>query len=89
MRYYLVGLYVLRDGVTKEAVLVPVDREDPAPYVVRQLRPEDLRSIFDPLGGIRPVMEGFYPDGCFGMEVDFPSPDGAGIMLDGHAVDYV
>lgn len=35
------------------------------------------------------MMDGFYPDGCFGMEVDFPSPDGAGIIVDGHGINYV
>lgn len=73
MRYYLVGLYVLNGGVTKEAVLVPVDRGDPAPYVVRRLTSDDLRRLFSPLGGLRRVMEMFYPDGCFGMVVDFPN----------------
>lgn len=69
--YYLVGLYPLYDGVTVEAVLVPVDREDDRPYVRRRLTAEDLRRVFSPLGGIRCVMESFYPDGHFGMKVVF------------------
>lgn len=75
MRYYLVGLYPLHDGVSVNAVLVPVDPADRLayPYFERRLDADDLRRIFSPLGGIRPVMEMFYPDGCFGMVVDFPN----------------
>lgn len=69
--YYLVGLYPLHDGVSIDAVLVPVDREDGRPYVMRTLSPDDLRRVFSPLGGIRSVMENFYPDGHFGMRVMF------------------
>lgn len=70
-RYYLVGLYLLHDGVSVEAVLVPVDCGDGRPYAVRLLTPDDLRRVFSPLGGIRAVMDSFYPDGYFGMEVEF------------------
>ena len=73
MRYYLVGLYPLHDGVSIDAVLVPVDPADrlACPHCERALDADDLRRIFSPLGGIRSVMETFYPDGYFGMEVEF------------------
>lgn len=70
-RYYLVGLYPLHDGVSVDAVLVPVEPEDGRPYCIRRLDADDLRRIFSPLGGIRSVMDSFYPDGYFGVEVEF------------------
>ena len=72
-KYYLVGLYPLHDGVSIDAALVPVDPADRLayPHCERRLDADDLRRIFSPLGGIRPVMDMFYPDGCFGMEVEF------------------
>ena len=69
--YHLVALYPLHDGVRVDAVLVPVDREDGRSYVKRTLTSDDLRRVFSPLGGIRCVMENFYPGGYFGMLVSF------------------
>ena len=72
--YYQVALYPSRDGASVDAVLVPINYEweNGLPYVIQTLSPDDLQRIFDPLGGIRRIMENFYPDGFFGMVVMFP-----------------